>query len=72
MFEPPTHISDQFFIRTVGLYYKMSVSNNYIIKNRFFSSMNNSNTYIGHNLSYLKYKFNCSILEFNYKYYMGH
>ena len=45
----------------------MSVSNNYIVKSCFFSCMNNSNTCIGHNLSYLRYKFNCSILEFDYK-----
>ena len=32
--------------------------------------VNNNNTYIGQNLSYLRYKFNCSIFEFDYKHCM--
>ena len=35
-----------------------------------FSCMNISNTCIGHNLSYMRYKPNCSIFEFDYKYCM--
>ena len=50
--------------------YKMSVSNNYIIKSCFSIYMNTSNTWIGHNLSYLRYNCNCSIFEFDYKHCM--
>ena len=32
--------------------------------------MNNSNTCIDHNLLYVRYKFDCSIFEFDYQHYM--
>ena len=58
-------MSKQLYVRTVSLYYKISMSNNYIVKSYFFNRVNNSiNTGIGHNLSYLRYKFNYSIFEF--------
>ena len=66
MFEPATR-NQSIVARTVGLYYKMSVADNYIVKCCFFSCMSNGNTCIEHNLSYLRYKFNCSIFKFDYK-----